>query len=117
MSVVSASTIIGYDNIKLNENKKMTTLPYIEHPLKRIDDDDKSLLDIRGRSRNGQGNGQLIRSELSPIPSNHQHRRSSSSKFLSNSANYSQTLFDIPENENMNLGKSRDQVRLPIFGK
>ncbi len=38
-------------------NKKIMTLPRIEHPSKLINEDDKSSLDIRGRSRDGPGNG------------------------------------------------------------
>lgn len=36
------------------------TLPKIERPSRLINSDDKYSLDIQGRSRDGNGNGQLI---------------------------------------------------------
>lgn len=126
MSIVCSSPLIGYDHkpssspssLSSSLNKKTLSLPHIEHPSKRIDDDNKNSLDIRGRSRNGHGDGQLIRNEYSMEDLNnhhrHHHRRSSSMKYNSS---YSQPLFDIPENNTLNGGQDRGQVRLPIFGK
>jgi hypothetical protein len=94
-------------------NKRVMTLPRIEHPSKMINEDDQSSLDIRGKS----GNGQLIRSETSTPDSTFRRRRSSSIKHQSNSTNYSTPLTQIPENVNAIYGQDRDKVRLPIFGK
>ena len=90
--------------------RKVQTLPRIEHPSKLIDRNDQSQLDIRGKSRDGLGNGQLIRSETSTPDSmfsrrSTARRRSSSFKQFSSS----QPLTTIDENKN--------DVRLPIFGK
>jgi len=100
--ISSSSSYTGF-------NKKVMTLPRIEHPSKLINEDDQSSLDIRGKS----GKGQLIRSELSTPDSTYRRRRSSS---LKNSTTYSQPLTEIPENINTIYGEDRDKVRLPIFG-
>jgi hypothetical protein len=114
MSLVSPSSHIGYGD-RSSLNKKVMTLPRIEHPSKLINEEDKSSLDVRGRSRDGHGNGKLIRSESS-TPDLTYRRRSSSLKNYSNSATYSQQLTEIPENVNTVYGEDRDKVRLPIFG-
>lgn len=90
--------------------RKVQTLPRIEHPSKLIDRNDQNQLDIRGKSKDGLGNGQLIRSETSTPDSmlsrrSTARRRSSTIKYLSSS----QPLTPIHET-------NRDQVRLPIFG-
>jgi hypothetical protein len=111
MSLVSPSPLIGY-----NQNKKAMNLPRIEHPSKRFDGGDKTSLDIRGRSRDGYGNGKLVRSEISSPQSPQRHRRSSSLKSNSNPSKYAEHLSDIPENVDAIYGEDRDKVRLPIFG-
>jgi hypothetical protein len=78
-----------------------------------MNNDEKYSLDIRGRSRNRQGNGKLIRNELSTS----RRKRSSSLKYNSKSLDYSEPLHDIPENVETIYGQDRDKVRLPIFGK
>ncbi len=103
--ISSSSSYTGF-------NKKVITLPRIEHPSKLINEDDQSSLDIRGRS----GKGQLIRSELSTPDSTYRRRRSSSLKNYSNPTTYSQPLTEIPENIDAVYGEDRDKVRLPIFG-
>ncbi|CAF4042948.1 unnamed protein product [Rotaria sordida] len=120
MSVVSPSPIVGYDHQQLSSsslNKKKMFLPQIEHPSKRIDSDDRSSLDIRGRSRDSHGNGELIRNEYSTSESSPRRRRSSSLKCNSKYRKYSQNFDNIPEHTNTPLEKDRDQVRLPIFGR
>ncbi|CAF4595974.1 unnamed protein product [Rotaria sp. Silwood2] len=127
MSLLSASPIVGYDRKQSSSslsssssslNKKMMLLPQIEHPSKRIDSDDKNSLDIRGRSRDGQGDGKLIRNEYSTNESDRRHRRSSSFKYNSKTRKYSQHhLDDIQEHINTQNEIDRDQVRLPIFGR
>jgi len=97
-------------------NKKVMTLPRIEHPSKLVNENDKSSLDIRGRSRDGNGNGKLIRSETSSPDLTHYRRRSSSFKHYSNSRKNSEQLTEIPSNVNTVYGEDRDKVRLPIFG-
>lgn len=99
-------------------NKKVMTLPRIEHPSKLINEEDRSSLDIRGKSRDGQGDGKLIRSEsTTPELTYRRHRRSSSLRSLSKSSIYSESLSKIPENINTVYGQDREKVRLPIFGK
>jgi hypothetical protein len=98
-------------------NKKVMTLPRIEHPSSRIDEEDQNSLDIRGKSRNGQGNGKLLRSESSTPPLSPYRRKSSSFKHNSNNSIYSQPISEIPSNVNAIYGEDRDKVRLPVFGK
>ncbi|CAF3658026.1 unnamed protein product [Rotaria sp. Silwood1] len=119
MSLVSPSAILGYDHKQSTSqlNKKMMVLPQIEHPSKRIDSDDKNSLDIRGRSRDGYGDGKLIRNEYSTNQSDRHRRRSSSFKYNSNNRKYSQNIDDIDEHINTPIRQDRDQVRLPIFGR
>ncbi len=115
MSLVSPSSHMGYGDIS-SFNKKVMTLPRIEHPSKLINEEDRSSLDIRGRSRDGHGNGKLIRSESSTPELSHRRRRSSSLKSYPNTSTHSQQLTEIPENVNAVYGPDRDKVRLPIFG-
>jgi hypothetical protein len=119
MALISSSSHSGYDNKQFSSsfNKKVITLPRIEHPSKLINEDDRSSLDIRGRSRDGNGTGKLIRSETSSPDLTYRRRRSSSLKQHSNSGHYSEQLEEIPENINAVYGQDRDKVRLPIFGK
>jgi hypothetical protein len=119
MSLISSSSHGEYHNKQFSSlsNKKVTTLPKIEHPSKFVNEDDQNLLDIRGRSRDGRGNGQLIRSESSSPALTHSRRRSSSLKNYSKWDNYSEQLTQIPENVNTIYSQDRDKVRLPIFGK
>jgi len=114
MSLASPTPLVGYDRRQSPLNKRIMTLPRIEHPSKRLNDDDKNSLDIRGRSRNGIGNGKLIRNELSTPESPRGNRRSSSLKYNSKPSKH---LSDIPENVDTTYGQDRDKVRLPIFGK
>lgn len=116
---MSLSTINGYDQKQLSSsfNKRVITLPRIEHPSRLINENDFNSLDIRGKSRDGTGNGKLIRSETSTPDLSYQRRRSSSLKNYSTSQNNSQPLTEIPENINTVYGEDRDKVRLPIFGK
>lgn len=80
--------------------RKVLTLPRIAHPSSRISDDDQHSLDIRGQSRTGQGNGELIRQESAVDRSlSRSHRRSVSSR------------------SSLSSSYSSSQVRLPIFGK
>ena len=116
MSLVSPSSHMGYGDIS-SFNKKVMTLPRIEHPSKLINEEDRNSLDIRGRSRDGHGNGKLIRSESSTPDLSYRRRRSSSIKNYPNSSStHSQQLTQIPENVNAVYGQDRDKVRLPIFG-
>lgn len=102
-------------------SRKVLTLPRIEHPSKYVNEEDRSSLDIRGKSRDGNGNGQIIRSERStPELTFNSHRRRRSSSLKQNpipSTTHSTQLNDIPENVATVYGQDRDQVRLPIFGK
>ncbi len=119
MALISSSSHTGYNNDKQfgsSFSKKVMTLPRIQHPSKLVNNEDQSLLDIRGRSRDGHGNGQLIRSETSTPDVSHRRRRSSSLQHYSNSTTHSQPLTQIPENVNAVYGEDRDKVRLPIFG-
>jgi len=118
MALISSSSHSGYDNKQFSSsfNKKVITLPRIEHPSKLINEDDRSSLDIRGRSRDGNGTGKLIRSETSSSNSTYRRRRSSSLRQHSNSSHYSQQLTEIPETIDAVYGEDRDKVRLPIFG-
>ncbi len=109
---MALSSVNLYDH---SFNKKVMTLPRIEHPSKLINED-KSSLDIRGRSRDGHGNGRLLRSEAATPDLTHRRRRSSSFKYYSNSEQYSEQLTQIPENVSTVYGQDRDKVRLPIFG-
>jgi len=114
MSLASPAPLVGYGRKQSSSlNKKIMTLPRIEHPSKRFNDNDKTSLDIRGRSRNGK----LIRNELSTPESPRRNRRSSSLKYNSKPSKYSEYLNDIPENVDTIYGQDRDKVRLPIFGK
>jgi hypothetical protein len=114
MSLISATPLLGYDQRQLSSrNKNLLRLPRIEHPSKRMNNDEKHSLDIRGRSRDRQGNGKLIRNELLTA----RRKRSSSLKYNSKSLDYSEPLHDIPENVETIYGEDRDKVRLPIFGK
>jgi hypothetical protein len=109
MSLTSATPLRGYDR---RQSQTLLTLPRIEHPSKRINNDDKYSLDIRGRSRNGQGSGKIIRNEIVTPQSPRRIRRATSLKYNS------EQLHDISENgETNNYGQNREQVRLPIFGK
>ena len=104
MLAASASVMTEYpmDDKKDRDRwtRKVLTLPRIAHPSSRISDDDQHSLDIRGQSRTGQGNGELIRQESAFDRSlSRSHRRSVSSR-TSLSSSYSSA-----------------QVRLPIFGK
>ncbi|CAF2140370.1 unnamed protein product [Rotaria magnacalcarata] len=117
MSVVSATPLSGYDHHKQSSsspllNKKLNSYPKIEHPSKRTDNNNKTDLDIRGRSRDGHGDGKLIRNESSRSESINRHRRSSSFKHNLNTRKYSQ------HNDDMQTiyEQVQDQVRLPIFG-
>lgn len=114
MSVVSATPLLGYDNNKqILLNKKLNSYPKIEHPSKRINHDDKNNLDIRGRSRDGHGDGHLIRNEYSLLETNNHPRRSSSLQYNSNKKKYS-----LYNDNNQTINElNQDQVRLPIFGK
>jgi hypothetical protein len=119
MSVAAPSPLVGYNQKQSSSSlsKKIMTLPRIEHPSKRINDDEKSSLDIRGRSRDGHGHGKLIRNELStPESPRRRPRRSLSVK--NNSSKYSEQLSNIPENsDTSSFIQDQDKVRLPIFGK
>jgi hypothetical protein len=119
MSLASPSPLVGYDHTQSSSsiNKKRMTLPRIEHPSKRINNDEKSLLDIRGRSRDGRGDGKLIRNEL-PMPvSPRRIRRSSSIKYNSKPSKYSEHLSDISEDVDTSFGQDREKLELSIFGK
>ncbi|CAF1342560.1 unnamed protein product [Rotaria magnacalcarata] len=120
MSLVSSSSNLVYNDKQYlsSLNKKVMTLPRIEHPSKLINEQDKHTLDIRGKSRDGFGDGKLIRSETStPELTYHRgRRRSSSLRNSSKSSIYSEPLSQIPENVNVIYGEDRDKVRLPIFG-
>jgi hypothetical protein len=119
MSLTSPAPLLGYDQRQLSSRSKNSlTLPRIEHPSKRINNNEKYSLDIRGRSRDGHGDGKLIRNEI-PISESPRRtrRRSSPFKYNSKSLNYSEPLHDIPENVETTFGQDRDKVRLPIFGK
>jgi hypothetical protein len=112
MSLISPRPVYGYDQRRSSStNKQIFTLPQIEHPSKRFDPNQKNALDIRGRSRDGDGNGKLIRNEVSTIETPRTRRRSSSLKYHSKSSKHSQHLDDIQENPDPH------QLRLPIFGK
>ena len=116
MSLNSTLAIGGYDRRQLSSRSdRSINLPRIEHPSKRMNDDQKYSLDIRGRSRDGQGHGQIIRQELTP----RKIKRSSSLKYNSKSHRYrSEQLQQIPENFQMNFAvEDRDEIRLPIFGE
>lgn len=121
MSLSSVPGLVGYPQRELSSrNSKSLSLPRIEHPSKRMNSEEKSSLDIRGRSRDGQGNGKLIRNEIESNQSPRRRRRtSSSSSFQSNckSLYRSEQLDQIPENIQTVYGEDRDKVRLPIFGK
>lgn len=88
-----------------SSNNLVSRFPPIEHPTtKRFNSDpNKSLLDIRGKSRDGFGNGQLIRSEssASSVDGGGRRRRSSSLRQVSRSV-------DVNEDRT---------PRLPIFGQ
>ena len=118
MTLISSSS-----NIDLNHStRKVLTLPRIAHPSSSFDENDQKDLDIRGKSRNGDGNGQLIRSERSTPDLSFQHRRRTRSSSLkqshiSSSNQYPTQLTQIPENISTIIGEDRDKVRLPIFGK
>lgn len=108
MSLNSTLPIGGYDRRQLSSRSdRSINLPRIEHPSKRINNNDKASLDIRGRSRDGDGYGKLIRHEFTP----RRKKRSSSMKLNSKSHYHSE---QYRENNN---GENRDQVRLPIFGQ
>ena len=100
VAVSASSAMVEYptDEKKDRERwtRKVLTLPRIAHPSSRVNDDDQHSLDIRGQSRTGQGNGELIRQESSALS---HRRRSVSSRNSSLSSSYS------------------SNVRLPIFGK
>ncbi|CAF4816073.1 unnamed protein product [Rotaria sp. Silwood1] len=119
MSLVSSSSNMVYGDRQLSSSynrKKVMTLPRIEHPSKMINEEDKNSLDIRGRSRDGHGNGKLIRSETSTPESRYNRRRSSSFKHSSNSSIYSQELKQKSDQYDSQYRQDRDKVRLPIFG-
>jgi hypothetical protein len=60
MSLASPSLIVGYDQRQSSStNNKIMSLTRIEHPSKRINNDDKNSLDVR-RRRDELGNGKLI---------------------------------------------------------
>ena len=128
MSLVSSSSNLVYNDKQYlsSLNKKVMTLPRIEHPSKLINEQDKNSLDIRGKSQDGFGDGKLIRSETSTPELTFRRggggggggrRRSSSLRNSSKSSIYSEPLSQIPENVNVIYGQDRDKVRLPIFGK
>ena len=103
-----------YRNENVNDdyqrmNKRILTLPRIEHPSKRINQDLINSLDIRGKSSTGNGNGSLIRNESafdrfsSYSNTRRDRRRSSLSTTCSSFSNR-------PD-------QKTNSVRLPIFGK
>jgi hypothetical protein len=74
MLLASLTAIVEYDQRRSSYsslNKKSMTLPRIEHPSKRLNDNERNSLDIRGRSRDGEG--ELIRSESSTPQSPRRH--------------------------------------------
>ena len=93
----SSSIELNREKRSRSSNTKMNKLPKIEHPLKRRFSNENSSFDIRGRSRNGFGNGELIRNESLFDQTKRISHRSSLNKFHSN----------INE---------EDQINLPIFG-
>ena len=116
MALISSSSSI--DLHQSLSNRKVFTLPRIAHPSKYLNEEDRSSLDIRGKSRDGNGNGQLIRSETStPDLAFNSHRRRRSSSLKQNPISSRTQLNDIPENISTIYGQDRDQVRLPVFGK
>lgn len=119
MSVETPRTLFGYDrNQSLSPNKRLSTLPIIEHPSKRFNQNQRNSLDIRGRSRDGLGNGQILRNEYStPQTNRRKHRRSSSTKSNEKLSKSFDILQEIPEYANTNYADDRDKVRLPVFGK
>ncbi|CAF3203302.1 unnamed protein product [Rotaria sp. Silwood2] len=118
MALVSSSSNLLYGDRQSSSsfNKKIMTLPRIEHPSKFINEEDKNSLDIRGRSRDGHGDGKLIRSETSTPESRYRRRRSSSLKYFPNSSMYSDELKQKNDYVNSNYRQDQDKVRLPIFG-
>jgi hypothetical protein len=119
MSLASPSPLVGYDHRQSpSVNKRVMTLPKIEHPSKRINNDEKNPLDIRGRSRDGGiGNGKLIRNELSSPETPRRNRRSYSFKQNSKPSKYIEQFNDVPENVDTIYRQDRDKIRLPIFGR
>ncbi|UJR11717.1 hypothetical protein I4U23_015898 [Adineta vaga] len=108
MSVASPRPLIGYDHRQSSPNKKMI-LPKIEHPSKRMIDSYRTVLDVRGKSRDGQGDGKLIRTDLSTPRSPRHQGRSSTLKL--------DYIDDVPENISTVFGEDRNKVRLPVFGR
>ncbi|CAF1077134.1 unnamed protein product [Rotaria sordida] len=101
----SSSNLVNIDRESSSSfNKKIISLPRIEHPSKLLNEVDKNSLDIRGRSRDGHGDGKLIRSETSTPESQYYRRRSSSFKRFHT------------DDDNSIYQQDRDKVRLPIFG-
>ncbi len=88
-------------------------LPRIEHPSKRMVDGYRSLLDVRGRSTDGE----LIQNDLSTFESPRSQQESPSFKSDSKPGKYSEYLTGIPENIDSVYGEDRNKVRLPVFGK
>ncbi|CAF3614218.1 unnamed protein product, partial [Rotaria sp. Silwood2] len=114
MALVSSSSNLLYGDRQSSSsfNKKIMTLPRIEHPSKFINEEDKNSLDIRGRSRDGHGDGKLIRSETSTPESRYRRRRSSSLKYFPNSSMYSDELKQKNDYVNSNYRQDQDKVRL-----
>ena len=118
MALISSSSRMGYGDRQSSSSfsRKVMTLPRIEHPSKFISEEDRNSLDVRGRSRDGRGDGKLIRSEASTPELTSRHRRSSSVKNYLSPSTHSEQLTQIPENVSVVYGQERDKVRLPIFG-
>jgi len=115
MSVESPRALFGYDRThSISPNKRLSTLPMIEHPSKRFDQNQRNSLDIRGRSRDGLGNGQIIRTQYS---TRRKHRRMNSTSNNDKLSKSFDTFQEIPEYANTTYVDDRDKVRLPIFGK
>jgi hypothetical protein len=117
MSVVSPTPLVGYERRKSSSLNKKMTLPRIEHPSKRMIDGYRSLLDVRGRSTDGQPDGKLTQNDLSTLESPRSQQESPSFKTDSKPTKYSEYLNDIPENIDTVYGEDRNKVRLPVFGK
>jgi len=109
MSVVSPTPLVGYERRKSSSLNKKMALPRIEHPSKRMVDGYRSLLDVRGRSTDGE----LIQNDLSTFESPRSQQESPSFKSDSKAGKY---LNDIPENIDTVYGEDRNKVRLPVFG-
>lgn len=117
MSLESPTPVVGYDQHRsASSTERRTNLPRIEHPSKRFDEEQRNSLDIRGRSREGYGDGQLIRKEYSTSRRT-KHRNSSSTRSNEKLSKTFHQLEEIPEDTDTVYGQDREKVRLPIFGK